>query len=110
MRCLDAEIRPLGHEIADVGEKAAVFIGIDGLAAAGAVPRVDLGLQRPATGKEVAVHGREVVEESVEVLPEGVARKIESRQNLILDKGVQLNRDLALSDSHSFDHGIDAPN
>ena len=110
MRRLDAEVGPLGHEIADVGEKATVLVGIDGLAAAGAVPRVDLGLQRPATGKEVAVHGREVVEESVEFLPEGVAREVKSRQNLILDKGVQLDRDLALSDSHSFDHGTDAPN
>ena len=34
MRRLDAEVGPLGHEIADVGEKATVGVGIDGLAAA----------------------------------------------------------------------------
>ena len=103
---LDAEIGPLGHQIADLGEEGPIGVRVDGLAAPGPVPGVDLRLQRLAAGEQVAVHGREVVQQGVEIPPESVACQVEAGQNLVLDKSVQLGGDLALSDSHSFDHRI----
>ena len=107
---LDGEVGPLGLQIADVGEERPIGVGVDRLPAAGLVPRIDPLLQHLAAIKEIPVHRREVVQQGIEVSPEGVARKVETRQNLVLDKGVQLGGDLALSDLYSLDHVFPSPN
>ena len=101
---LDAEIGPLGRQIADVFEEAPIGARIHLPPAPRPVPGVDLRLQRPAAGEQVAVERREIVQQGIEIPPEIPARDVESGQDLVLDEGVKLGGDPASSGRYPVCH------
>ena len=102
----DAEVRPLRHQIADVGEEGAVGPQVDGLAAVLQVPGVDLGLEGIALGQQRPVARRQFGQDGGEGLPKAIRVDPGARCDLGLNQVIQGLGDLEAAHFHAFDHGL----
>ena len=69
-----------------------------------AVPGVDARLQLVAAGEQLAVAGREVVDDRVDTLPEGLRLDPRTGQGLLLDEPVQAGCDAEPADLNALVH------
>src|SRR4029078_7208161 len=72
--CLDVLRRGLRQEIADLLEERRVRVHVDWLALVGAVPAIDLGLQRVAEAEQFAVFRSQLLDDGGNSGPERVGR------------------------------------
>ena len=91
---LGREALAFGHQVADLPEHRLVLRQVDRLVVVLAVPGVDAALQLFPLGEQLAVAGREVVDQPVEPGPEPLRGDARTRQRLVVDEVVELPVDL----------------
>ncbi len=68
------------------------------------MPAVQLDLHAVALGKQLAVLRRQVMDQSVQALPEGGGFDTGARQNFVFDETLQIGRDLQAAQGYTLGH------
>jgi hypothetical protein len=95
----------LGHQVADLFEKAAVGHHVLDGAGVGLVPGVQLGLQAVTLGQQGDVARGQVGHDGVKALPEGGTVHARAGQHLVFDKAEQGSSHLQAVDGGAVGHG-----
>ena len=84
------EVRPLGHEIANIAEKCLIGIRVVRCAAMRGVPLVDCSLKRFTLRQKGAVFWCQILNDLGKARPESIRIDSGFRQHLIVNQGEQI--------------------